>query len=89
MIGSKIKCINNQPLKGNDVAPPLVVGDEYTIQDLVFDSEGFYHYDVGLKSNYNWINSIHTNKPLPHGDKIHWCHPSRFEAVEINEGNKT
>lgn len=27
----KVKCINNKPLPGNDVAPLLVVGKEYEI----------------------------------------------------------
>ncbi len=77
-IGKKVVCIDNKPLRFNDVAPPLVLEKEYTIQDVVFDSKGNPHFDVGLVSKYNYIRSIETKEDLPDGNKIHWCHPSRF-----------
>lgn len=36
------------------------------------------HFDVGLKSEVNFVRSYETKDKLPHGDKFHWCHPSRF-----------
>lgn len=80
-IGQKVKAMNNEPLKGNDYAPELVVGDEYPILDIVLDKEKNQHLDVGLVSKFNFVRSYETGENLPHGDKTHWCHPSRFELV--------
>jgi hypothetical protein len=74
-----VTCTNVKPLEGNDVAPPLVMCKEYTIIGICIDRQGNQHLDVGLKSKYNYIRSHETGEELPHGDKIHWCHPSRFE----------
>lgn len=84
MSAIKLKCINVEPLAGNDVAPPLELGVEYTLKSIVYDAEGNPHYDVGLKSEFNYIRSWETDEELDRGDKIHWCHPSRFEKVELN-----
>lgn len=78
-IGDKIIAINNKPLPGNDVAPHLVLNEEYILLNKIKDSKDNEHYDVGLKSNYNFIRSFETKENLPNGDKIHWCHPSRFK----------
>lgn len=51
----------------------------YPVKGIVLDSAGNQHLDVGLKSDLNWVKSIETGEELPDGDKIHWCHPSRFE----------
>lgn len=77
-IGEKIKAINNQPLNGNDIAPELILGNEYKIQDIVLDKKGNQHLDVGLKSKVNYVCSIETGEKLPKGNIIHWCHPLRF-----------
>lgn len=77
----KVKCINVQALPGNDVAPPLKLNDEYEVKTIIKDSKGNEHYDVGLKSEYKYIRSFETQEELPDGDKIHWCHPSRFEKI--------
>lgn len=79
----KQRCINIEPLTGNTIAPPLVLGEEYSINTIANDSEGNEHWDVGLVSQYNYITSHETGEELPEGDKIHWCHPSRFEAIEL------
>jgi hypothetical protein len=86
--GDKVIAINNQPLEYSEpletktkVAPPLILGQEYEIKEVILDSKGNEHLDVGIKSQYGFIRSFETNKELPRGDKIHWCHPSRFKAL--------
>jgi hypothetical protein len=78
-IGDVVVCINNKCLRGNDVAPSLKEGQEYTIKDIIFDSKNNPHFDVGLPSNVNYVRSWDTEEKLPKGDEIHWCHPSRFK----------
>lgn len=80
-IGNQVECINNLPLKGNDYAPTLKVGQSYEILEIVLDSEGNQHLHVGLRSYLNYVTSYETKEPLPSGDKIHWCHPSRFKLL--------
>jgi hypothetical protein len=80
-VGNKIKVINNKPLRGNDVAPNLILGDELEIKEIIYDSKLNQHLDVGLVSHYNYIRSFETKEELPRGNKIHWCHPSRFEKI--------
>jgi len=87
----KVKCINVGYLKQletsiaagdrNDHRPSLKEGEIYEVKEVLLDSAGYPHYDVGLKSNLNWIRSIHTGEELERGEEIHWCHPSRFEQV--------
>lgn len=77
----KVKCENIDPLPGNDVAPPLELGKEYPVIQIVRDSKGNEHYDVGLVSRYKFITSYETKEELPKGDEIHWCHPSRFTKI--------
>lgn len=79
--GGLVTAINNKPLSGNSVAPPLEVGKNYVILNVIKDKKGNPHFDVGLESKYNYITSFETKEELPDGDKIHWCHPSRFELV--------
>ena len=80
--GQTVRALNKEPLKGNDYAPPLVVGEKYPVVGICLDKQGNQHLDVGLKSTLNYITSYETGENLPDGDKIHWCHPSRFELVE-------
>jgi len=79
--GDKVIAINNKPLPGNDVAPPLVVDREYAIKEVILDSAGNPHLDVGLKSRLSYVSSYETKEPLDRGDTIHWCHPSRFKPA--------
>lgn len=80
--GDKIKCVNNSPLEGNNIAPPLI-GKEYTVKEVILDSKGNSHLDVGLKSRYNFITSFETKEELPRGNYVHWCHPSRFALLLV------
>lgn len=80
-IGKTLIAINNEPLVGNTIAPPLELGKEYIVREVILDSGGNPHYDVGIKSKYNFITSYETKEELPKGEKIHWCHPSRFKIL--------
>jgi len=80
-VGQTVKCINAEILKGNDVGPPLELSKVYEIKAIAEDKDKNQHLDVGLASKYNWIKSYETSEELPEGDKIHWCHPSRFELI--------
>jgi hypothetical protein len=78
-VGQTVIARNNQPLPGNSEAPPLVVPNEYQIKNIIHDSKGNPHLDVGLPSSLAFVRSYETKENLPDGDKIHWCHPSRFD----------
>jgi hypothetical protein len=78
--GQNVKCLHVEPLLGNDIAPPLKSGEIYRVKKIVLDKQGNQHLDVGLVSKYKYISSFDTGEHLPDGDKIHWCHPSRFET---------
>ncbi len=76
-IGDMTTCVNIEPLEGNEIAPPLELKD-YPVIGFTYDSQGNQHLDVGIISEYNFIRSFETKEELTNGDKIHWCHPSRF-----------
>lgn len=76
-----VKVINDAPLPGNAVAPPVVIGEEYKIKNIVLDTRDNQHLDLGLKSEYNYITSWETKEDLPDGDNVHWIHPSRVIIV--------
>jgi hypothetical protein len=78
-VGDTLKCIDTKIAEGFDVAPPLELGKEYSLKEIITDEKGNHHFDVGLVSKYNWITSRETQETLERGNKIHWCHPSRFE----------
>lgn len=78
-VGQTVIAKNNKPLSGNDRAPDLQLEQEYPVKQITLDKKGFQHLDVGLVSTCNYITSHETREELPDGDKIHWCHPSRFE----------
>lgn len=77
-IGETVKCVKTEPFPGKQVAPPLFMDKEYEVKGITLDKQGNQHLDVGLYSEYNYITSIETEEQLVDGDKIHWCHPSRF-----------
>jgi hypothetical protein len=78
-IGTKLKCIFNQPLPGNDHAPELELGKEYTCKGFHLES-GNLHIDVGLPLKLNYVRSYATDVELP--KTTHWCHPNRFIVIE-------
>lgn len=77
-----VKVINDAPLSGNTIAPPVVIGQEYSVKNIVLDSHNNQHLDLGIKSEYNCISSWETGEELPMGDKVHWVHPSRVKLVK-------
>lgn len=79
IVGESVTATNIEPLKGNEIAPPLELGKTYPVKNIFLDRDGNQHLDVGLESAYSYIRSYETGEYLPDGDKIHWCHPSRFE----------
>ena len=81
-VGQKVKVISDGILPGNDIAPKLTLEKEYEILSIEEDSKGNQHINVGIESTVNFVTSYETKEHLPHGDKIHWCHPSRFELVK-------
>lgn len=81
-VGQMVKAILTKPLNGNDIAPDLVLNQDYEIKEIILDQEKNQHLDVGLKSSCNYIRSIETSEDLPRGTSIHWCHPSRFELIK-------
>lgn len=81
MVGDMAKVIKVEPLKGKTVAPPLKLGDKHEVKQIIQDSQGNDHLDLGLASEYGQITSFETGEILPNGDTIHWCHPSRVEKA--------
>tara|TARA_R110000803_G_scaffold78075_3_gene143112 strand:- start:1792 stop:2079 length:288 start_codon:yes stop_codon:yes gene_type:complete len=81
--GDSVRVIIDKVLGKNGHKPNLTIGEEKMVLGIILDSKGNYHLDVGLKSKLNWISSIETGEELLDGDKIHWCHPSRFEHSHI------
>ncbi len=81
-VDDSVICIFSGALKGNDNYPNLELAKEYIIKDIVLDSEGNQHLDVGLESELNYIRSWETKEELPRGNKVHWCHPSRFKLTK-------
>jgi hypothetical protein len=84
-VGEKLVCVKIEPLNDNKIAPPLTLGETYKVDTICLDKEGNQHLNVGLKSKVEFIRSIETGEALPDGDKIHWCHPSRFK-LHIGHG---
>ena len=78
-VGQVLICINEKVLPKNDIGPPLVFNQEYTVKEIVLDKEGNQHLDIGIVSKISSVSSYETGEILPRGNKIHWCHPSRFK----------
>lgn len=76
--GMEVTCINAKLLPGNDNGPLLEEEKNYSIKKIILDSAGNQHLDVGLVSSLQFITSYETKEDLPDGNKVHWCHPSRF-----------
>ena len=79
--GQQVEVIKTEPLKGNDIAPPLKMGDKLKIEGIILDKARNQHLDVGIASKHSYITSHETGEELINGHIIHWCHPSRFKLV--------
>lgn len=75
-VNDTVKCINEKPLSGNDVAPKLTVGTEYQVKEIHTCECGSKHIGLGLPLDYNWVKCYECKEELP--ITTHWCHPSRF-----------
>ncbi len=75
----KVTAIMIDPLAGNKIAPPLELNKQYEVKETITCGCGKEHYDVGLASAYAYVSCHSCGEELRDGDKIHWCHPSRFE----------
>ena len=80
-VGQKLKCINSGVLKDNENGPELVQGEIYPVNEIILDAAGNQHLDVGLVSKLAYVTSYDNGERLERGDKIHWCHPSRFRLL--------
>ncbi|MEK7228083.1 MAG: hypothetical protein AAB681_01865 [Patescibacteria group bacterium] len=80
-VGQIVKPTFFMPLPEREVAPPLTPTQEVAIKEITLDRLGHQHLDVGLLSRYSSIRSYETGEDLPNCEKIHWCHPGRFELV--------
>jgi len=80
-VGDAVVCINSKVLPKNEVGPALEEGKEYIVKGITDDVKGNQHLDVGLVSTLNYVTSYETREELPDGNKIHWCHPSRFKKL--------
>ena len=82
-IGDKLTVVKVEPFPGTSVAPPLVMGEEKELKKILTCDCGSEHYDVGLKSEYNYITCQECGEELEDGESIHWAHPSRFKMAEV------
>jgi hypothetical protein len=74
-------CIINSRLEGNDTKPDLVLNGQYVVKKEHTCKCGEVHFDVGLKSELNYVTCYKCREVLPDSDhNIHWCHSSRFLA---------
>lgn len=78
---TEILCVDAKPLPGNEQYPNLEEGKTYPLLGMTLDGEGNQHLNVGIVSTLNYVSSYETGAHLPNGDKIHWCHPTRFTKV--------
>lgn len=79
--GDSLRVVNDKYLPGNDVKPDLKEGEIKTAEDVYYCKCGEEHIDVGLISEWNYISCYKCDEQLPLGDRIHWCHSSRFEVI--------
>lgn len=79
--GEIIRPVYFLPLPGRNKAPKLVPETTCPVKGFVLDEKGYQHLDVGLVSELNFVTSYETDEELSGSDKIHFCHPGRFELV--------
>jgi predicted SprT family Zn-dependent metalloprotease len=83
--GDHLRVVNDKYLPGNDVKPNLENGEVRTAKNTYTCKCGELHIDVDLPSDWNYISCHKCDEQLPEGDKIHWCHSSRFEIIQNEE----
>lgn len=80
-VDDEVEIINEEPLTGNTIAPPIKVGEKYKVKNIVLDRLNNQHLDLGLVSKYTYITSWGTREELPDGDTVHWVHPTRVKLI--------
>lgn len=80
-VDDEVEIINEEPLTGNTVAPPIKVGERHKVKNIVLDRLNNQHLDLGLVSKYTYITSWETREELPDGDTVHWVHPTRVKLI--------
>ncbi len=80
-VDDEVEIINEEPLTGNTIAPPIKVGERYKVKNIVLDRLNNQHLDLGLVSKYTYITSWETREELPDGDTVHWVHPTRVKLI--------
>ena len=80
-VDDEVEIINEEPLTGNTIAPPIKIGERYKIKNIVLDRLNNQHLDLGLVSKYIYITSWETREELPDGDTVHWVHPTRVKLI--------
>lgn len=81
--GDLIKCNINIPLPGNKIGPPLTLGADYPVVEVIKCPHcGTSHLDLGFPSEQNYISCYDCKGELPGGENTHFCHPSRFSLVK-------
>lgn len=82
-VGDSVIINNDKPLPGNEIAPPIIVGQRLEVKEVLTCKCGSKHIDLGLKSKVNWVSCFECSENLPRGSEIHWCHPSRLTKSNI------
>ena len=63
-VGQTVKATNIAPLAGNDRSPNLELNKDYPVKQIILDSKGNQHLDVGLVSELNYVTSWDTKEPF-------------------------
>lgn len=81
-INDTLLCVFDGHLPDNDCGPDVTINTIYTPRGIMQCACGQNHIDVGLPSMLNYVTCYKCKEVLANGDKIAWCHPSRFQIVK-------
>lgn len=73
-----IVAINIDILSKSGIKPRLEQDKEYKLLNECVCKCGQIHYDIGLKSIYNFVSCYMCGQELPKSDTIHWANSIRF-----------
>jgi len=80
---NKIEIVNDDYLPGNDVKPPIKIGEQHFVLREHVCKCGEIHLDIGLKSEYNFITCYKCREDLPESENIHWINQCRTKSISI------
>ncbi len=78
-VNDVLTCVNDKPLEGNDIAPPVKETDKYILKEIHTCKCGKEHFNVGLPLEVNYVRCYDCKEEMPITN--HWCHKSRFVKV--------